>query len=110
MRARFFAWCGAVAMVCTGPLPLAAQADLQGVWVSNSATPLERPKALAGKATLTDAEVAEMKKRADKMFKGGNSDYAAGDNAFLATLNDADTFRAGGPTAGSSVQMIERLF
>src|SRR5438105_12109032 len=104
MRARFFAWCGAVAMVCTGPLPLAAQADLQGVWVSNSATPLERPQSLAGKATLTDAEVAEMKKRAERMFKSGESDYAAGDNAFLAALNDTDKFKNVVPTAGSSVQ------
>lgn len=32
--------------------------DLQGVWLSNSATPLERPAGLAGRARLTDEEVA----------------------------------------------------
>src|SRR5579872_2239314 len=32
--------------------------DLQGVYVNNDATPLERPKALEGRAFLTDAEVA----------------------------------------------------
>jgi hypothetical protein len=28
--------------------------DLQGVWLNNSATPLERPKALEGRPSLTD--------------------------------------------------------
>ena len=107
MLNRFLA---SLAVIFAIPLSVAGQADLQGVWVSNGATPLERPKALAGKATLTDAEVAEMKKRADRMFKSGDSDYAAGDNAFLAALNDTDTFKNVVPTAGSSVQMIDRLF
>jgi hypothetical protein len=33
------------------------QPDLQGVWLNNSATPLERPKALEGRPSLTDAEL-----------------------------------------------------
>jgi hypothetical protein len=67
MSARFFA-----SIAFLAPALLAAQPaktwtphltpdgkpDLQGVWVSNAATPLERPKALEGKAKLTDAEVA----------------------------------------------------
>src|SRR3954452_4580150 len=36
------------------------QPDLQGVWSNNSATPLERPKALGDRATLTPQEVAAM--------------------------------------------------
>jgi hypothetical protein len=36
--------------------------DFQGVWVNNIATPLERPEALAGRATLTDQELAAMKR------------------------------------------------
>jgi hypothetical protein len=40
--------------------------DLQGVWTNATITPLERPKALAGKATLTDAEAAEFEKNAAK--------------------------------------------
>ena len=94
----------------TPPFTPDGKPDLQGVWVSNAATPLERPRELAGRATLTDAEVAEMKKRADRMFKDGDSDYAAGDNAFLAALGDTDKFKNVVPTAGSSVQMIERVF
>src|SRR6476620_11223027 len=37
------------------------QPDLQGVWLNASATPLERPKALEGRSTLTDAEVENLK-------------------------------------------------
>jgi hypothetical protein len=39
------------------------QPDLQGVWSSATVTPLERPKELAGKEMLTDAEAAEYAKR-----------------------------------------------
>src|SRR5688572_21431871 len=35
--------------------------DLQGIWVNNSVTPLERPKALEGRQSLTDDEVTELK-------------------------------------------------
>jgi hypothetical protein len=56
-----------------------AQADLQGVWVSNIATPLQRPPALAGRATLTDAEVAELQKRADRIIADPNNDFLLGD-------------------------------
>lgn len=36
--------------------------DLQGIWTNATITPLERPKTLAGKATLTDAEAAALEK------------------------------------------------
>src|SRR5580693_3115076 len=55
--------------------------DLQGYWANNNATPLERPKELAGRATLTDEEVAAMKKKAHELF-GGESDAAFGDTVF----------------------------
>jgi hypothetical protein len=35
--------------------------DLQGGWANNSATPLERPEQLGGKATLTDEELADLR-------------------------------------------------
>ena len=38
--------------------------DIQGTWSNQSPTPLERPDALAGKATLTEAEAAELEKTA----------------------------------------------
>ena len=36
--------------------------DLQGIWSNQSPTPLERPAALAGKATLSEAEAAEFER------------------------------------------------
>jgi hypothetical protein len=36
--------------------------DLQGIWTNQTPTPLERPDALAGKATFTEQEAAEFEK------------------------------------------------
>src|SRR5262245_23477077 len=83
--------------------------DLQGVWLNNSATPLERPKALEGKALLTDEEVAELRRRADRLFKNTNADFAAGDAVFLAALGDIDRFTSTTAT-GTTSEMIEREF
>src|SRR5476651_783528 len=60
--------------------------DLQGTWLSRTATPLERPKALEGRALLTDEEVAALKARAQEIFTNGGSDFASGDAVFLAAL------------------------
>jgi len=83
--------------------------DLQGVWLNDSATPLERPQALEGRQFLTDAEVAELRKRADRLFKGTNADFAGGDAVFLAALADIDRFKSSTAT-GSTFEMIEREF
>ena len=85
------------------------QPDLQGVWLSRSATPLERPKALEGKALLTDAELASLKANADRIFAGGNSDFASGDAVFLAALAGPSSFKSPTSTHGSE-DMIERQF
>jgi len=111
VSAWFFAWPAA------GQLPVASTAvvgadghpDLQGVWLNNSATPLERPKALDGRATLTDDEVAELRRRADRLFRNTNADFAAGDAVFLAALADIDRFTSTTAT-GSTYEMIEREF
>src|SRR5262245_15114555 len=42
--------------------------DLSGVWSHNAATPFERPKELEGRATLTDAEMANLRKNARELF------------------------------------------
>ena len=83
--------------------------DLQGVWLNDSATPLERPKALEGRQFLTDAEVAELRRRADRLFKGTNADFAGGDAVFLAALADVDRFKSSTAT-GTTFEMIEREF
>jgi len=75
--------------------------DLGGVWVNHRATPLERPKALAGRPFLTDAEVIAFQQRADRLFKDGNSDFAAGDAVFLAAFANLDTYKNPDATADS---------
>jgi hypothetical protein len=83
--------------------------DLEGSWLIRTATPLERPKALEGKALLTDEEVARLQARANQIFKNGNSDFAAGDAVFLAALAGPDRFTSVTSTHGSE-DMIEREF
>ena len=77
--------------------------------MSNSATPLERPEALKERQFLTDQEVANLKNRAERLFNNGNSDYAGGDNAFLAALANLDLYKNPQST-GSSLEMIDREF
>lgn len=91
------------------PLGADGHPDLQGVWLNNSATPLERPKALEGRASLTDQEVAELRRRADRLFHNTNADFPAGDAVFLAALADVERFTSTTAT-GTTFEMIEREF
>jgi hypothetical protein len=89
------------------------QPDLQGVWANNNATPLERPKELAGRAYLTDQEVAALKKKASELFDG-QSDAAFGDQVFVSVLanvkGDKSGFKSTDGQTGdySSVWTVER--
>jgi hypothetical protein len=94
----------------TPPRTPDGQPDLQGVWVNLSATPFERPKALADRQLLSDDEVAELKRRADRLFKDGNADLPVGDNLFLAALANLESFRNPNGANRSSALMIEREF
>jgi len=94
----------------TSPRTSGGQPDLQGVWLNTSATPLERPKALEGRALLTDDEVVELKRRADRLFKDGNADIALGDSLFLAALANPDRYVSARGAQRSSVYMEEREF
>lgn len=97
----------------TTPRTIDGKPDLSGYWSNNNATPLERPKELAGRATLTDEEVAAMKKKAHELF-GGKEDAAFGDSVFLATLANVQGTRTGfksvdgGTGDYSSVWLAER--
>ena len=93
----------------TPPRTPDGQPDVQGVWLKNSAMPLERPKALEGRQFLTDDEVAELKRRAARLLADGNNDFAGGDNLFLAVLADVAQYKNPNAT-GSALEMIEREF
>lgn len=79
----------------TAPRTVDGQPNLQGVWANNSATPLERPKVLAGRAYLTDEEVAALKKKAAELFDNGNSDAAFGDSVFETVLANVKGTKSG---------------
>jgi hypothetical protein len=135
MHRRLLVWSATLAAVVSAAVSMAAQApaasealakarpvgaavialgpdghpDLQGVWLNNSATPLERPRALEGRPALTDQEVVELRRRADRLFKNTNADFAGGDAVFLSALADIDKSTSTTAT-GSTYEMIEREF
>jgi hypothetical protein len=100
-----------VAVWLTAVLPVCGQTpDLQGTWMSRSATPLERPKALEGRASLTDEEVADLTRRAAAIFNDGRkSDFPAGDAFFLAVLTNVERYKSPNATGGAD-DMVERVF
>ena len=127
-RRQLVAAVAAVALVSTVPTPTSGQTaaqgegerswtaprtsdgrpDLQGVWLSNSATPLQRPPALADRAFLTDEEVARLRDRARRIFENGRSAFAIPESAFLAALNDVETYEA--QSTSSSIGMVDLEF
>ena len=94
----------------TPPRNAFGQPDLEGVWLSNAATPLERPKALEGRDRLTDAEVAEFKRRAARLFaEDSGGDFAVGDGIFQALLTNPTRYTNPNATHGSD-GMIDLAF
>jgi hypothetical protein len=85
------------------------QPDLQGVWLIHTATPLERPQALEGRARLTDEEVAEFRRRAARLFGATNSDFAVGDGVFQAVLTNPAKYTNPNSTHGAT-DMIDLEF
>ena len=66
--------------------------DIQGVWANNTATPLERPKSLEGRAFLTDEEVTALRQRYAEIF-AGDGDAAFGDAVFEAVLSEVRVYK-----------------
>src|SRR5262249_32631951 len=119
MRRRFLAPIAVLASMAAGaalaaepwrpPLGSDGHPHLQGSWRTTSATRPGGPKALEGRAALTDAEVAELRRRADRLFNNTNADFAAGDAVYLSALADIDRFTSTTAT-GTTFEMIEREF
>ncbi len=62
--------------------------DLQGVWTNATLTPMERPAAVAGKVTLTDAEAAEYEK---KDIASAQAQDGASDGPIIAAAGSSGT-------------------
>jgi hypothetical protein len=103
----------AVQKTWTPPRTPDGHPDFQGGWANNIATPLERPRELAGRPLLTDQEVAAMRKKARELFNG-QGDAAFGDTVFNTVLANVEGTRSGfksvdGETGDySSVWTVER--
>jgi hypothetical protein len=70
----------------------AGHPNLQGNWTNRFATPLERPIELRDQPLLTEAEVAELNKRAARSFKDGHVMVVPSGRSLLALLTDPAHF------------------
>ena len=84
--------------------------DFQGVWANNGMTPLERPAVWGNRATMTDAELANLKKRAQQLIDGGDAFFA--DELILAALEGKTKFSSADTQTGNYDQtwLSERIW
>ena len=84
--------------------------DFQGVWANNGMTPLERPKIWGLRATMTDAELADLKKKAAALMDGGDAFFA--DELILAALEGKAKFSSADTQTGNYDQtwLSERVW
>jgi hypothetical protein len=73
--------------------------DFQGVWANNGMTPLERPKVFGLRATMSDAELADIKRKAQKMQDGGDAFFA--DELFNAAIEGQTKFSSADTQTGN---------
>jgi hypothetical protein len=73
--------------------------DFQGVWANNGMTPLERPKHFGLRATMTDAELADLKSKAAKMMDGGDAFFA--DELITAAVEGKTKFSSSDTQVGN---------
>ena len=73
--------------------------DFQGVWANNGMTPLERPKHFGLRATMSDAELADIKRKAQAMQDGGDAFFA--DELFIAAVEGKTKFSSADTQTGN---------
>ena len=73
--------------------------DFQGVWANNGMTPLERPKQFGLRATMTNAELMDLKKKAQAMQDGGDAFFA--DELFTAAVEGKTKFSSADTQTGN---------
>jgi len=83
--------------------------DLDGVWENNVATPLERPRQLADKPLLTDAELRTLIQRARQRF-GPNADATFGDAFYNQLVADLGPVGLGPTGTYSQNWLPDRYF
>ena len=66
------------------------QPDLQGIWANNSATPLQRPEQLAGKAVLSDEELSELTQRVNEFRDSEQAGDLLGDRLIQQALGNSE--------------------
>jgi hypothetical protein len=93
----------------TAPRTPTGRPDLQGVWTNNGVTPLQRPEALKDREFLTDAEVANLKRRAAELFDSQQAGDLIGDRLFQEIIKDP-TLRPFDPDTGNynSFWLVDR--
>ena len=74
----------------TVPRTADGQPDLQGTWANNSATPLQRPEALAGQQVLTDEELAELTRLVAAFRDSEQAGDLLGDRLIQQALGNPD--------------------
>ena len=84
--------------------------DMQGVWANNNMTPLERPKHFGLRATMTDAEFADLKQKAKALMDGGDAFFA--DELVTAAVEGKTKFSSSDTQVGNYDQtwLSERIF
>ena len=85
----------------TAPRTAGGHPDHQGIWANNSATPLERPEAFGDKATLTDEELADLKRRLEEIREGSQAGDLLGDYLIQRVLEDPE-FRGSTRSPGTT--------
>ena len=74
----------------TAPGTAFGQPDLSGIWTNNSATPLQRPEQLAGKATLSDEELAELTRKIAEFRDAEQAGDLLGDRLIQQALGNPE--------------------